>query len=72
MIHSIHALVIRNGNLVRPAMAHPETVARYLTQVRDIAEYQVSYRLHGRPHRVTGDGFLALYEAGRITVAPIE
>ena len=66
MIHSIDALICRNGNVVRSGIARPETVARYLAQVGNLADYQVVYWLRSRPHWVTGDGFLALYEAGHI------
>lgn len=66
MIHSLHALITRHGNIVRSRIARPATVARYLAQVYSLADYQVVYWLHARPHRVTGEGFLALYEAGRI------
>jgi hypothetical protein len=66
MIHSIDALMSRHGNVVRSRMARPVTVARYLAQVKNRADYQVVCWLQSRPHRVTGDGFLALYEAGHI------
>jgi hypothetical protein len=66
MIRSLDALIDRNGNVVRSGIARPETVARYLTQVTNLADYQVVYWLDQRPHRVSGDGFLALYAAGRI------
>ena len=66
MIRSIDALVSRNGNVVRFGITRPETVARYLAQVKNLADYQVRYWLDSRPHRVTGDGFLALYQTGHI------
>jgi hypothetical protein len=66
MIESLHALILRNGNLVRQEVARPATVARYLTTVRNLAEYQVWYVWQGCPHRLTAEGFLALYETGRI------
>jgi hypothetical protein len=66
MIHSIDALISRNGNVVRSGIARPATVARYLAQAHPLADYEVMYWLHRRPHCVTGEGFLALYEAGRI------
>ena len=66
VIRSIDALVSHNGNVVRSGMARPETVARYLARVQHLADYQVVYWRKSRPHRVTGDGFLALYEAGHI------
>jgi hypothetical protein len=66
MIRSITALVSWNGNVVRSGIARPETVARYLARVQHLADYQVVYWLKSRPHWVTGDGFLALYEAGHI------
>lgn len=66
MIESLHALIIRNGNLVRSEVARPETVVRYLTTVKNLADYQVWYVWRGRPHRLTAEGFLALYAVGRI------
>jgi hypothetical protein len=64
MIRSLHALIRRNGNMVRHEIARPATVARYLTRIHGLADYQVVYWTQGRPHCVTGEGFLALYEAG--------
>lgn len=66
MIRSIDALISRNGNVVRSRITRPETVARYLGRVGNLADYQVVYWLKSRPRRVTGEGFLALYEAGHI------
>ena len=66
MIRSIDALVSRNGNVVRSGIARPETVARYLARVQHLADYQVRYWQHGLVRRVTGEVFLALYEAGHI------
>jgi hypothetical protein len=65
MIHSLHALILRNGNSVRHA-ARSSTVARYLRDVEHLADYSVVYWLAGAPHRMTGEGFLTLYAAGRI------
>ena len=70
MIHSLNALILRRGNVARSGIARPATVARYLAQVSPLADYHVTYWLHSQPHRVTGEGFLALYEAGRIPTPP--
>jgi hypothetical protein len=70
MIHSLRAMVVYRGNTVRSRIARPETVVRYLTQVSNLADYQVWYTLGGCPYRVTGEGFLALYEAGRLPTPP--
>jgi len=64
MLHSLHATIVCQGNVVRSRLARPETVARYLSQVSPLADYQVVYWLQSQPHRVTGEGFLTLYEAG--------
>jgi hypothetical protein len=66
MIRSLDALITRCGNVVRSHIARPATVARYLAQVSPLSDYQVVYWLQARPHCVTGEGFLALYEVGRI------
>jgi hypothetical protein len=65
MIGNIRALILHNGNLVRTA-TRPETGARDLAQVRQLADYQVVYWIANRARCVTGEGFFALYEAGRI------
>jgi hypothetical protein len=65
MIRSLDALITRNGNVVRHSIARAETVVRYLHRVQHLAEYQVAYWQSPAPHRVTAEGFLALYEAGR-------
>jgi hypothetical protein len=70
MIYSLHALIVRRGNLVRSDIARPDTIARYLATVSPLADYQVFYWLDHQSHRVTGEGFLALYEAGRIPQRP--
>ena len=67
MLHSIDALISQNGNLVRSGIARPATVARYLAQVQHLVDSQVAYWFNRQTHRVTGDGFLALYEAGHLT-----
>ena len=67
MLHSIDALIVRNGNVVRSGIARPATVARYLAQVQQLADYQVAYWFNRQAHHVTGDGFLALYGAGYLT-----
>ena len=36
MIRSLHALILRNGNVVRSRIARPATVARFLGQVRNL------------------------------------
>jgi hypothetical protein len=64
MIHSLRALITRNGTVVRSGLAHAAPVVRYLHQVRHMAEYQVHYWHDGEPHRVTAEGFLTLYEVG--------
>jgi hypothetical protein len=66
VIYSLHALILRNGNVVRSGIARPETVTRYLLTVGNLADYQVWYRWRSQPRRMTAEGFLALYEAGRI------
>jgi len=66
MIHSIHAVINRHGNLVRTGIARPETVARHLSQVGDLAGYEVRYWLNNQPYRVTGATFLVRYEAGQL------
>ena len=66
MINRLGGLITRNGNIVRSGMARPATIARYLAAVDDVAAYHVTYWRHGRPHRVTAEGFLTLYQAGRI------
>lgn len=66
MIYSLRALITRRGNVVRSGIARPATVARYLAQVSPLADYQVTYWYRAQAHRVTAEGFLALYEAGRI------
>jgi len=64
MLRSLHALILRQGNVVRSQIARPETVARYLAHVSPLADYHVAYWLQSQPHRVTGEGFLTLYGAG--------
>jgi hypothetical protein len=66
MIYSLQAAILRNGNVVRSDIARPETVARYLSMAGNLADYQVWFWWQGQSHRMTGEGFLALYEAGRI------
>ena len=66
MIRSIDALVLKNGNVVRRGLASPATVARYLARVSPLADYEVRFWRDGVPHRVTGEGFLTLYEAGHL------
>jgi len=66
MIYSLHAVILRKGNVVRSGIARPETVTRYLSTVGNLADYQVWYRWRSQPHRMTAEGFLAFYEAGRI------
>lgn len=66
MIYGLRALITHRGNTVRSGIARPSTVARYLAQVSPLADYQVTYYYERHPHRVTAEGFLALYEAGRI------
>ena len=48
MIYSLHAVILRNGYVVRHEIARPATVARYLADVRDLSEYQVIYYLNHR------------------------
>jgi hypothetical protein len=66
MIQSLHAMITREGNVVRSGIARPATVARYLAQASPLADYQVTYWYGRQTHRVTAEGFLALYETGRI------
>jgi hypothetical protein len=66
MIYGLRALILWRGNVVRSDIARPSTVARYLTQVSPLADYEVRYYYRQQPHRVTAEGFLALYETGRI------
>ena len=66
MIHSIHAVINHHGKLVRTGVAHPEAVARYLSQVGDLAGYEVRYWLNNQPYRVTGATFLVRYGAGQL------
>ena len=66
MIYGLRALITRRGNVVRSDIARPETVARYLARVESLADYQVPYWLQGQARRVTAEGFLTLYAAGRI------
>jgi hypothetical protein len=66
MIYSLHAVILRNGNVVRSGIARPETVARYLSTAGNLADYQVWFWWQSQPHRMTAEGFLALYEAGRL------
>ena len=64
MLQSLHALITRQGNVVRSQIARPETVARYLAHVSPLRDYHVAYRHHGQSHRVTGEGFLTRFAAG--------
>lgn len=66
MIYSLHAAILRNGNVVRSDIARPETAARHLSTVGNLADYQVWFWWRREPHRMTAEGFLALYDAGQI------
>ena len=70
MIRSLRALIVCRGNVVRSGIARPATIARSLATVRPLADYQVWYWYQGTSHRVTAEGFLALYEAGLILEPP--
>jgi hypothetical protein len=63
MLHSIDAIILRRGNIVKHA-ARVSTVQRYLRQVSPLYDYQVFYwDLRDRkPRRVTAEGLLTLAE----------
>jgi len=70
MLSSLNALILRRGTVVRSQIAKPATIARYLAHVSSLADYHVTYWLHGQSYRVTGEGFLTLYADGRFRPAP--
>jgi len=60
-MRSIHALILYRGNTVRSKIARPETVLQFLSGITDLEGYQVLYWHKQQYHRVTGEGFQALF-----------
>ena len=63
MIDSIHGWVASQGTILRWGLAKPSTVARVLTQLPTLDQVHVCYHVQGRPHLVSGEAFLAHYQA---------
>jgi hypothetical protein len=61
MIHSIGAIIILRGNVVRSGLARPETVLRYLARLRDVTHYEVRYWQNGLPQRMSAIAFQARF-----------
>jgi hypothetical protein len=70
MRHSIHASILRHGDVVR-CCARAATVARFLVTVQPLAAYQVVYwdRAAQQHRHVTGATFLELVQAGHFAPA---
>lgn len=65
MVNSLHAWVAYRGTIIRWDVAHVETVVRALAGAPCLDDYLICYEQHGRPHLVSAERFLEIYESWR-------